>query len=66
MSDDRFQPIVPNAIQIGNIVEVQMTILLTPSNNHKFKTTLKLHEVVILETKYTNVNTFKETKLGIN
>jgi len=66
LSDDRFQPVVPNAIQIGDIVEVQMSILLAPTNNHRFKTTLKLRAIAILETKYTDVSTFKETELGFD
>ena len=44
-------------IQIGDIVEVQMSILLMPTNNHRSKTTLKLHVIGILETKYTDVST---------
>jgi len=58
-SDDRLQIVVPNAIQIGDIVEVQMSILLAPTNNHRFKTILKLRAIVILETKYTDVSTLK-------
>jgi len=36
-----------NAIQIGDIVEVQMSILLAPTSNHRFKTTLKLRAIAI-------------------
>jgi len=59
LSVDRFQTVVPNAIQIGDIVKVQMSILLAPANNHRFKTILKLRAIAILETKYTNVSTFE-------
>lgn len=54
--NDRFKPVIPNAIQIRDIVEVQMTILFAPTNNHRFKTTLKLCVIGILETKYTDVS----------
>ena len=62
--NDRFKPVIPNVIQIGDIVEVQMSILLAPTNNHRFKTTLKLSAIGILETKYTDVSAAQKNRIS--
>ena len=56
----RFKLITPCAIKVGDIVEVQMFVLVAPIKNHKFKMTVKLCGIAILSTEYTDVSTSEQ------
>jgi hypothetical protein len=46
----------PIAFRLGDIVEVQLSMVLVPTNNHKFKTVAKLRGLATLDTKFTDVS----------
>lgn len=52
----RMSRIEPIAFRIGDIVEVQFSMLLVPINNRRYKTTLKLRGLAVLNTKFTDVS----------
>jgi hypothetical protein len=53
---DRLKSIAPCRIQIGDIVEVLMSILFILIRNHKFKMAIKLRGILILDTTYMDVS----------
>ena len=57
--------IAPCRIQIGDIVEVMMSILFIPIKNHRFKMTIKLRGILILDTKYTDVSITTNIRAGV-
>jgi hypothetical protein len=56
LPNDRLKSITPCRIQIGDIVEVMMSILFIPIKNRRFKMTIKLRGILILDTTYTDVS----------
>jgi len=57
LPNDRLKKIAPCTIQIGDIVEVLMSILFIPIRNRRFKMAVKLRGIVILDTTYADVST---------
>jgi len=56
---DRLKSIAPCRIQIGDIIEVMMSILFILIKNNKFKMAIKLWGILILDTTYTDVSICK-------
>ena len=56
LCNDRLKSIAPCRIQIGDIVEVMMSIVFIPIKNRRFKMTIKLRGILILDTTYTDVS----------
>ncbi|KIM72994.1 hypothetical protein PILCRDRAFT_81471, partial [Piloderma croceum F 1598] len=52
----KFKPISPCAIRVGDIIEVQMSLLLTPIKNGRFKMIIVLRGIAILNTSFTDVS----------
>jgi hypothetical protein len=46
----------PVVFRIGDIVEVQLSMLLVPTKNQRYKTMLKLRGLAALDTKFTDVS----------
>jgi len=51
----------PIIFRIGDIVEVELSMLLVPTSNQRYKTMLKLRGIAVLDTKYTDVSAWCST-----
>jgi hypothetical protein len=53
--NDRFETVNPTQFRIGDIVEVQATIVAVPVRNNRFKMILQLRALALLDGTFTDV-----------
>ncbi len=58
---NRFEPVDPVRFRVGDIVEVQATVVAIPIKGNKFKTIAQLHSLALIDGLFTEVST-KQTK----
>ena len=46
----------PVAFRLGDLVEVQQSMLLVLTNNHRYKSIVKLRGLALLDSKFTDVS----------
>jgi hypothetical protein len=53
---DRFEPVDPVRFRVGDMVEVQATVVAIPVKNNKFKTIVQLRSLALIDGSFTEVS----------
>lgn len=58
MWDLRYVVVKPACISVGDIVELQVSFIMVPLRDNKFKIAMVLRSILVLDRTYTQVNKF--------